>query len=110
LVRRIRGADGIALVLIAISDAKFADHDLGVIEADLGLLARVQEEKRRAQAERVPPLPPGPTGKEEGGVATEFQMGQVVVLRSEPGMTGAVVGVYPGEPENRHKACRRLSI
>ena len=34
---------------------------------------------------------------------TEFAPGQIVVLRSDPSMKGAVVDVLPGQPENRVK-------
>ena len=33
--------------------------------------------------------------------STEFSPGQIVVLRSNPALKGAVVGVLPGQPENR---------
>ena len=33
--------------------------------------------------------------------STEFSPGQIVVLKSNPALKGAVVGVLPGQPENR---------
>ena len=32
---------------------------------------------------------------------TEFSLGQMVFLKSDPSKKGAVVGVLPGQPENR---------
>lgn len=34
---------------------------------------------------------------------TEFEMGQIVHLKSNPSVYGAVVGIMQGEPENRYK-------
>ena len=34
--------------------------------------------------------------------ASEFQVGQIVAPKSNPGNTGAVIAVIPGQPENRY--------
>ena len=36
-----------------------------------------------------------------GEHSTEFEPGQIVVLKSNPAIRGAVVSVIPGKPENR---------
>ncbi|MDO5538148.1 MAG: SNF2-related protein, partial [Desulfovibrionaceae bacterium] len=43
----------------------------------------------------------GGTDSAEGESAPEFEMGQMVRLKSNPDMRGAVVGVLPGTPEAR---------
>ena len=44
----------------------------------------------------------GPTPK-TGTLSLEFSPGQIVVLKSDPSVKGAVVETVPGEPENRFK-------
>jgi ribosomal protein L21E len=34
---------------------------------------------------------------------TEFEMGQIIHLKSNPSVHGAVVGIMQGKPENRYK-------
>ena len=41
--------------------------------------------------------------KKRRSAMSEFSPGQVVVLRSDPSVRGAVVEIVPGEPENRFK-------
>lgn len=56
----------------------------------------------------------GPTSPEpEAPVAsapTAFSVGQVVGVRSNPAMTGAVVGVHPGQPEPRYSVFQNGAI
>ncbi len=51
----------------------------------------------------VNPLPPdGRDPGDESTSQTEFQVGQIGALRSDPEKTGAVIAVTPSSPENRY--------
>lgn len=77
-----------------------------VIEADEGLLTEVRETKASLLSNHRP-------GPDQGGAVeeisfqeiprlkTEFELGQMVHLTSNPAMRGAVVSLIVGKPENR---------
>ncbi len=79
-----------------------------VIDADEGFIKAVQAAKASLLSNRylehheraVPEQRPNP-GAKDGG--TEFKPGQIVSLKSDPSIKGAIVGVFPGIPENRFK-------
>jgi len=50
--------------------------------------------KTRANEEQPTP--------EEGNQAAEFELGQIVFLKSNPEIKGAIVSIIPGKPENRY--------
>jgi superfamily II DNA or RNA helicase len=72
---------------------------LTAINADVGLTANVRERKQACMKTSV-------TGSE--GVlpvistATEFILGNTVILKADPTVIGAVIQVTPGQPENRY--------
>ena len=79
-----------------------------VIEADESLLQEVRATKTSllaremhfsAQGETIEQQPSQDT-KDHGA---EFEPGQIVSLKSNPAIRGAVVSVLPGKPENRFK-------
>ena len=77
-----------------------------VIEADEGLLQEVRATKTSLLAKDMPVPVQGETLEEKpsqdiGERSTEFEPGQIVVLKSNPAIRGAVVSVIPGKPENR---------
>ena len=77
-----------------------------VIEADEGLLQEVRATKTSLLAKDMPVTVQGKTVEEKpsqdtGESSAEFEPGQIVVLKSNPAIRGAVVSVIPGKPENR---------
>ena len=79
-----------------------------VIEADDILLQEVRatktallarEMRSSGQGEAIDPLPSQDT-KQHGA---EFEPGQIVYVKSNPTIRGAVISVLPGKPENRFK-------
>ena len=48
------------------------------------------------------PISEGQATQGKGAQAAEFEPGQIVFLKSNPEMKGAVISVIPGEPENRY--------
>lgn len=65
--------------------------------AKTALLAR--EMQSSGQGEAIDPLPSQDT-KRHGA---EFELGQIVYVKSNPTIRGAVISVLPGKPENRFK-------
>ncbi len=77
-----------------------------VIEADESLLQEVRETKMSLLANNMPVTVKDETVEEKasqdtGERSAEFEPGQIVVLKSNPAIRGAVVSVIPGKPENR---------
>ena len=77
-----------------------------VIEADENLLQEVRSTKTSLLAKDMPVPVQGETVEEKASQYTcersaEFEPGQIVVLKSNPAIRGAVVSVIPGKPENR---------
>ena len=77
-----------------------------VIEADESLLQEVRATKTSLLAKDMPVPVQGKTVEEKpsqatGGRSAEFEPGQIVVLKSNSAIRGAVVSVIPGKPENR---------
>lgn len=79
-----------------------------VIKADEGLLQEIRATKNSLVAQNMPmPIPVhGETvedkpSKDTAEPSFEFKMGQMVVLKSNPAIQGAVVEVIPSQPENR---------
>ncbi len=94
--------------------AEFPDEDiyrdldtiqrfLTVIKADASLIERVQCDKEKLLPSRTEPaavmVKPSAT---EAASSSEFSIGQLVVLKSNAAVSGAVVGITPGQPENRY--------
>jgi len=76
------------------------------IEADESLLQEIQTAKTFLLAKDRPVPVQGETAEEKnssdpGERSTEFEPGQIVVLKSNPSVRGAIVSVIPGKPENR---------
>jgi ATP-dependent helicase HepA len=74
---------------------------LEAVQAEAGLINRVRERKQSCQAppnanlsEDKPEKPAAPT--------TEFSMGDIVLLLADPSISGAVIQVLSGKPENRY--------
>jgi len=77
-----------------------------VVEADKNLLDEVRETKVSLLSnDRLGPLPDEAAeeipSRKTPGPETEFVPGQIVHLKSNPAMRGAVVSVIAGKPENR---------
>ncbi len=77
-----------------------------VIEADEGLLQKVRATKTSLLAKNMPVPVQGKTAEEKpshdtGERSAEFEPGQIVILKSNPAIRGAVVSVIPSKPENR---------
>ena len=79
-----------------------------VIEADETLIQKVRSSKRALlasetesseKADVVAPQPPETTK----GNGVEFQPGQIVIVKSDPSVRGAVISVLLSKPENRFK-------
>jgi len=76
-----------------------------VIHGDTNLLSKIQEARQQLLATVAPPVttsePPVTSDSEEAS-ATSLQPGQIVVLKSDPTQSGAIVEAVPGEPEDRY--------
>ncbi|MEW5948996.1 MAG: helicase-related protein [Thermodesulfobacteriota bacterium] len=79
-----------------------------VIEADETLIQEVRSSKTAllaketvssARTDAVAPQPP----QTKNGSKAEFEPGQIVCVRSDPTIRGAVISVMRGKPENRYK-------
>ena len=79
-----------------------------VIEADETLIQEIRSSKAALLAkgtesstktDAVAPQPP----QVRNGSEAEFEPGQIVCVRSDPTIRGAVISVMPGKPENRFK-------
>ncbi len=79
-----------------------------VIEADDTLIQEVRSLKTALLAKemessaKVDAVAPKPSLTTNGNCA-EFGLGQIVYVRSDPSIRGAVISVLPGKPENRFK-------
>ena len=79
-----------------------------VIEADESLLEEVSLTKSSLLAKKSPPLGFGGADKQEPiqvreEPTTEFKPGQIVFLKSNPTIKGAIITVVPGKHENRYQ-------
>ena len=79
-----------------------------VIDVDESLLHEVHATKISLLSKDMPRSGHGGTdGREQTQEhkerTTEFELGQIVFLKSNPAIKGAVVAVLPGKPENRFK-------
>lgn len=81
----------------------------GVIQADAALIQEIQAAKKALLAPEIPSSPPDkpvslePSQKKSQEPETEFDPGQIVSLKSNVEIKGAVVAVLPGQPENRYQ-------
>ena len=72
-----------------------------IIQTDASLIEDIQNGKKSLISPDPEPTPPSkPTDDKP---KTEFSPGQMVTLCSNPEIKGAVIGVLPGEPENRYQ-------
>lgn len=79
-----------------------------VIEADESLIQKVRDTKTSLLAMEMPSSHHGGSieqqpSKDQKGQGFEFEPGQIVYLKSNPNIRGAIVTVLPGKPENRYK-------
>ena len=77
-----------------------------VIEADEALLQEIRSTKTSLLAKNIPVPVQGEAVEDKPSQdkvkpSAEFEPGQIVVLKSNPAIRGAVVTVIPGQPENR---------
>lgn len=77
---------------------------LGAINADNFLVEKVKEKKQECLtiAPRQPSPPPELPEVQQEQTVTEFVPGDLVYLKSDPTVTGAVIQVIPAQPENRY--------
>ncbi|NWH05626.1 DEAD/DEAH box helicase [Desulfobacter latus] len=79
-----------------------------VIGTEETLIRDLQETKTSLISKNAPPQPDGDAEKpsqspERKKNEAEFELGQIVFIKSNPSNRGAVVAVLPGKPENRFK-------
>jgi superfamily II DNA or RNA helicase len=81
----------------------------GVIQADAGLIQEIQAAKKALLAPEISSsapdesVSPPPSQEKPEAPITEFAPGQIVSLKSNAEIKGAVVAVLPGQPENRYQ-------
>jgi superfamily II DNA or RNA helicase len=78
-----------------------------MIESTDDLIAKIRDLKEsvlgKSGRSQTIPTGPGPeTTAPEAPHGFEFTMGQIVCLKSNPSLKGAIVGITPSEPENRY--------
>lgn len=74
---------------------------LEIIGAEQALIERVRGQKRSCHVPPAPPLsdpPPAP----QSAPSTEFSVGDIVTLKADPTVSGAVIQITPSQPENRY--------
>jgi len=74
---------------------------LEMIGADQALVERVRDQKRSCHAPPPPPdndSPPAP----QATPSTEFSVGDIVTLKADSAVRGAVIQITPGQSENRY--------
>ncbi|MBW2021209.1 MAG: DEAD/DEAH box helicase family protein, partial [Deltaproteobacteria bacterium] len=79
-----------------------------VIEAEEGFIQEIRAAKTSLLETRLTSISKAPASGEqptpgEGREKTEFKPGQIVFLKSNPEIKGAIVSIMPGKPENRYK-------
>lgn len=77
---------------------------LGTIHADISLVEMVKERKQGCLkvASQPSSAPPDLPQQQHEPVVTEFALGDLVCLKSDPAVTGAVIQVIHAQPENRY--------
>lgn len=77
---------------------------LGAISANNSIVDEVKQRKQICLSINTPTPPPqlDPTPVKEEPALTEFRPGDLVCLKSDPAVTGAVIQVMPAQPENRY--------
>jgi SNF2 family DNA or RNA helicase len=81
----------------------------GVIHADAALIQEIQAAKKALIAPETPSSPPNepvssqPSQQQSQEPETEFVPGQIVSLKSNAEIKGAVVAALPAQPENRYQ-------
>ncbi len=78
-----------------------------VIEAEAAFIQEIRATKTSLLERRLTSVSKAPSNEEqstpgEGTQAAEFGPGQIVFLKSNPEIKGAVVSIMPGKPENRY--------
>ena len=76
-----------------------------VIESDKGIIEKIKQLKIELISTPATSASASSAVESLQGKAlylTEFAMGQIICLKSNPTVRGAVVGITPGEPENRY--------
>ena len=90
------------------SDDMYRDLDTlqrfaAVIQADDSLIQEIKNSKKSLIATVNELVSPQPLINERQEPETEYTPGQLVALQSDPTIKGAVIGVLPGDPENRYQ-------
>ena len=81
---------------------------LGAIRAENSVVDIVKEKKQGCLNVSIPPPPhsssppPEPSPVNQEPALTEFIPGDLVFLKSDPAVTGAIIQVIPAQPENRY--------
>lgn len=78
-----------------------------VIEAEETFIQEIRATKTSLLEKRLASVPKAPANEDqpipgEGKQEAEFEPGQIVFLKSNPEIKGAVVSIMPGKPENRY--------
>ena len=78
-----------------------------VIEAEKAFIQEIRATKTSLLEKRLTSMSKTPANEEypnsgEGTQSAEFVLGQIVFLKSNPKIKGAVVSIMPGKPENRY--------
>lgn len=88
-----------------IRDMETLQHFLTAIGADVALIETIKEKRQNflASSNQCMIPPSAPAQPERLRSATEFGLGDLVRLKSDQNITGAVTQVIPSRPENRYK-------
>ena len=78
-----------------------------VIEADSSIIHEIHDKKKSLLTERLPPTPDDQKDDEESEPGTEsnstdFELTQMVYVKSDPTSRGPIITIVPGEPEDRY--------
>ena len=78
-----------------------------VIEAEDAFIQEISTAKTALLERRLTSIPKAPSNEDQATPdketqTTEFEPGQIVFLKSNPKIKGAVISIIPGKPENRY--------
>jgi superfamily II DNA or RNA helicase len=76
---------------------------LEALKADSNLINKVREEKQTCFTSKQPAgVQPESAGNLKPQAQAEFAIGDIVILRAHPSISGAVINILLGKPENRY--------
>ncbi|MCC6544739.1 MAG: DEAD/DEAH box helicase family protein [Nitrospirae bacterium] len=75
---------------------------LEVVKADSGLISKVRDRKQALYSSSVNEVKPEGSIKKESQPDTDFAKGDIVILLADSSISGAVIDILPGKPENRY--------